>query len=114
MMAAMVVRESTTRDARPGPPVRLAAPRRPRLPGVAALLSLIVVAILWVANDGLTELAAPATALTAIGRLTGLLAADLLLIQVLLMARVPWIERAWGQDQLARWHRLVGFTSINL
>ena len=30
------------------------------------------------------------------------------------MARVPWVERAFGQDRLARWHRLVGFTSFNL
>jgi predicted ferric reductase len=27
---------------------------------------------------------------------------------------VPWIERAYGQDRLARWHRLAGFTSFNL
>ena len=30
------------------------------------------------------------------------------------MARVPWVERAFGQDRLARWHRLVGFTSFCL
>jgi predicted ferric reductase len=30
------------------------------------------------------------------------------------MARVPWVERSFGQDRLARWHRLVGFTSFHL
>ena len=30
------------------------------------------------------------------------------------MARVPWVERAFGQDRLARWHRLLGFTSFSL
>ena len=30
------------------------------------------------------------------------------------MARVPLLERAFGQDRLARIHRLVGFTSFNL
>ena len=30
------------------------------------------------------------------------------------MARVPVLERAFGQDRLARLHRLVGFTSFNL
>ena len=30
------------------------------------------------------------------------------------MARVPTLERAFGQDRLARLHRLVGFTSFNL
>ena len=38
----------------------------------------------------------------------------LLLAQVLLMARVPLLERAFGQDRLARMHRVVGFTSFNL
>jgi predicted ferric reductase len=55
-----------------------------------------------------------ADALTSLGRLSGLIAADLLLAQVLLMARVPWIERSYGQDELARRHRLVGFWSFNL
>jgi ferredoxin-NADP reductase/DMSO/TMAO reductase YedYZ heme-binding membrane subunit len=45
---------------------------------------------------------------------SGLWASALLLVQVFLMARVPWFEQAWGQDGLARTHRLVGFTSFNL
>ena len=52
--------------------------------------------------------------MSAVGRLTGLLASDLLLLQVLLMARVPLVERAFGQDRLARWHRWTGFTSFHL
>jgi predicted ferric reductase len=48
------------------------------------------------------------------GQLTGLLASDLLLIQVLLMARIPFAERAYGQDELARRHRLAGFASFSL
>jgi predicted ferric reductase len=55
-----------------------------------------------------------AGALTSIGRLTGLVASDLLLIQVLLIARIPMVERSYGQDELARRHRLVGFWSFNL
>ena len=30
------------------------------------------------------------------------------------MARVPLVERAFGQDRLARWHRWTGFTSFHL
>src|SRR5207248_2670013 len=52
--------------------------------------------------------------LTSLGRLTGLVSADLLLLQVLLMARIPWAERSYGQDELARRHRLVGFGSVTL
>jgi predicted ferric reductase len=39
------------------------------------------------------------------GRLTGLLAEVLVLAQILLAARVPWLEKAVGQDRLLRWHR---------
>jgi predicted ferric reductase len=81
--------------------------------GVVAGVSLIIVLALWVRNQGVQQLAAGgAEAVTALGRVTGLLASDLLLLQVLLMARVPLVERAFGQDRLARWHRWTGFTSF--
>jgi predicted ferric reductase len=91
------------------PPARLAAPRR-RWAGfawLAVLLSVVIVVLLWLVNGGVNG--SPATSL---GRLTGLQASDLLLIQVLLMARIPWVERSFGQDALARGHRLVGFMSF--
>src|SRR6185437_16457660 len=65
-------------------------------------------------NESLSQLTAAGGALNALGRLTGLVAAELLLVQVLFMARVPWLERSYGQDRLARWHRWTGFTSFNL
>jgi predicted ferric reductase len=77
--------------------------------------SVLVVVALWLAGRGVQLLASkPADQLTSVGRLTGLVAADLLLVQVFLMARVPMIERSYGQDELARRHRLVGFWSFNL
>ncbi len=80
----------------------------------AGWLVLLVVTALWVKGGGVQELTSVSGALTSLGRLTGLIASALLLIQVFLMARVPWVEQAWGQDELARTHRLVGFTSFNL
>ncbi|MEU3456421.1 ferredoxin reductase family protein [Micromonospora sp. NPDC006766] len=81
----------------------------------AAVLSLLVVTALWTADRGGQELlAGPATGLTSLGRLAGLISADLMLIQVVLMARVPLIERRFGQDRIAHWHRLAGFTSFHL
>jgi predicted ferric reductase len=74
----------------------------------------LFVTALWVAGGGVQELGTMAGFLTSTGRLTGLVASALLLVQVLLMARVPWVEQAWGQDELARTHRLVGFTSFTL
>lgn len=81
---------------------------------VALWLSLLLVSYWWAAGGGVQELTIWQTALTSLGRLTGLVASDLLLVQVLLMARVPVLEAAFGQDQLAKQHRVVGFTSITL
>ena len=78
--------------------------------GAGALL----VTYWWAAGGGIQALGTFGTGLTSGGRLTGLLASFLLLVQVVLMARVPVLERAFGQDRLARTHRLVGFTSVNL
>ena len=80
--------------------------------GLTAWLSVLFMVALWVSGRGLQDLGTDF--LTSTGRLTGLLSADLLLLQVLLMARIPWVERSYGQDELARRHRLVGFTSITL
>jgi len=80
-----------------------------------AWVSGLIVAVLWLSGGGLAALGStPAGLLISLGRLSGLVAADLLLVQVFLMARVPAIERTHGQDELARRHRLVGFWSFNL
>jgi predicted ferric reductase len=75
---------------------------------------MLMVVALWVTGGGVQAFAGLGTGLTSLGRLTGLVASDLLLIQVLLMARIPMVERTYGQDELARRHRLVGFWSFNL
>jgi predicted ferric reductase len=79
----------------------------------ALWLSLLLVSYWWVVDGGVQDLAGWATGLTSIGRLTGLVSSVLLLAQVVLMARVPVLERAFGQDRLARLHRIVGLTSFN-
>ncbi|HQY34004.1 MAG TPA: ferredoxin reductase family protein [Actinotalea sp.] len=77
--------------------------------------SYLVVVALWVHHGGVADLTAGmGSALTSLGRLTGLISADMLLLQVIGMARVPWIERAYGQDRITRSHRLLGFWSVNL
>jgi len=92
---------------------------RPRLEGwrvgsvaVIWLSSLFVVA-LWVSGGGLEDLFTwRADAVNSLGRVTGLIAANLLLCQVLLMARIPLFERGFGRDGMTRMHRLVGFWSF--
>jgi predicted ferric reductase len=83
--------------------------------GTAAIASVVVVLALWLRDTGLQAFTiGGATAASSLGRVTGLVASDLLLLQVFLMARVPWLERAFGQDRLARWHRYAGLTSFAL
>ncbi len=105
----------------PGAPARAAvALRRPAMRhwwadavGLVVWATFLVVVALWVSNGGPTDLAAGGGgALTSAGRLLGLLASDLMLWQVLAMARIPWVERAFGQDRIARWHRWLGFSSF--
>src|SRR6478735_2930733 len=80
---------------------------------VAIWLTSLFVAALWVAGGGVDAvLGGGADALSAAGRLCGLVAANLLLYQVLLMARVPLFERGFGHDAITRMHRHVGFWSF--
>ncbi|QAY71371.1 ferredoxin reductase family protein [Xylanimonas protaetiae] len=73
----------------------------------------LVVAVTWLHGGGLASLAAGGgEAVTALGRLAGLTSANLLLYQVLLMARVPVFERGLGRDALVRAHRTTGFWSF--
>jgi predicted ferric reductase len=46
--------------------------------------------------------------LTSLGRITGLLGAYLALVQLLLLARLPAMERLYGFDRLTVWHRRNG------
>jgi hypothetical protein len=56
-------------------------------------VSLLVVTALWVSNGGVQQISGGgAGAVSALDRLTGLWASDLLLPQVLLMARIPLVE----------------------
>lgn len=100
-----------------GPARRLPARPAPRrwwrdVAGALAVLTLVAVTALWTANHGIGNRQGLGEPATTLGRLTGLWASDLLLLQVLLMARIPWVERAYGQDLLARRHRLAGFWSF--
>jgi predicted ferric reductase len=82
---------------------------------VAALLlwlGLLLVTYWWVADGGVADLGQWVSGLTSLGRLAGLWAADLLLIQVLLMSRFPLLEDAFGRDRLTRIHRVIGLLSF--
>ncbi len=83
---------------------------------VAALVGLgaVVVIGLWVHDTPGRALHTFGDELTAAGRVTGLLGTYLILVQVLLMARLPWLERLIGTVRLVVWHRLNGIYSVGL
>jgi predicted ferric reductase len=80
--------------------------------GPAAIGTVVVCFFMWIRNEGLASLTVFDTALGSLGLLTGLLASDLMILQVVMLARIPWVEQAWGHDLLARRHRYLGYASF--
>lgn len=75
---------------------------------------LVSVVALW-APLGLQLLAGgPGEQLLAIGQLLGLLATFFALTQFMLMGRIGWVERHFGLDRLASYHRFNGYMAIAL
>jgi len=69
---------------------------------------------MWVRHGGIATAGTPGGIATAAGQLTGLFGTYAVLMQLLLMARLPWLERYVGLDHLAVWHRWNGFLAVNL
>jgi predicted ferric reductase len=72
-----------------------------------------VTALAITAETG-AEFRAPGGAATFLGSLTGLVGTYLALLMVLLVSRIPAIERVLGQDGLLRWHRRLAPWPISL
>ena len=73
-----------------------------------------VITWLWVHGGNVTKVHTTGEVFTSIARLTGLQSAYLALIQVVLLARLPALERIVGFDRLSRWHRWNGHVCIDL
>lgn len=72
----------------------------------------VVILAMWIRHGNLHELATPAGIVTAIGELAALYGTYLVLIQLVLMSRSPWLDQVFGQDRLVAAHRWVGFGAI--
>lgn len=72
------------------------------------LLSLALVIWFWWSNSGLLMLGDRSDVFVSLGRLTGLLATYLVLWELLLIGRQPWLERVFGLDRLADFHHWNG------
>jgi predicted ferric reductase len=82
----------------------------------AAVVAANVVLMVWLWWNGgnVTHVKSTGDLLVSIARLTGLLGAFSALLQVLLLARIPWIERPVGFDRLTVWHRWNGHACLYL
>jgi ferredoxin-NADP reductase/DMSO/TMAO reductase YedYZ heme-binding membrane subunit len=92
-------------------PRRRPARQRPVVVDLLAALAglgLGITLALAISAESAGSLGAPGGIATALGRLTGLLAAYAMVVVVLLVARIPPLERAIGQDRLVAWHRRLG------
>jgi predicted ferric reductase len=94
------------------------ARRTRQLLGVALLAVLLantaILVNLWLQGGGITSVNSMGALFTSIGRITGLLGAYLLLVQVILVARISLLERVTGFDRYTRWHRLNGKACLYL
>ena len=70
-----------------------------------AWFSVIAVTAMFLIDGGLKSLSDPSSILSAIDRLTALVATDLLLIDILLIARIPWIDHYFGHDRATTAHK---------
>ncbi|HEY2313968.1 MAG TPA: ferredoxin reductase family protein [Streptosporangiaceae bacterium] len=98
-------------------PRRPAPVPRPRFVDACAAVAGIgfgAVVATVITSESHGSLAAPGGLLTAAGRLAAFTGTYLILIMVVLVARLPWLERSVGQDQLIRWHRRVSPWAISL
>src|SRR4051812_30296742 len=72
----------------------------------------VVTIAMWLRHGQLSAASGPGGAATAAGQILALVGTYAALVQVLLMSRIAWLERAIGLDMLAVWHRWLGFAVV--
>jgi predicted ferric reductase len=105
------------RDRKRRPPHRGGPAPRPAVAGAALLMAgvgLGATAALTVTAETAGQLSAAGGLATFAGNVTGMVGTYLALMMVLLVSRIPAIERVLGQDGLLRWHRRLAPWPISL
>ncbi|GAC1521880.1 MAG: ferric reductase-like transmembrane domain-containing protein [Chloroflexota bacterium] len=74
----------------------------------------MVIVFLWLHDGGVSGVHSAGTLFASLGRISGLLGAYLLLIQILLLAHIRWFERLVGFGRLTTWHRTNGKICFSL
>lgn len=67
-----------------------------------------------ITTESVHQIRAPGGLALFIGSITGLAGTYLALVMVLIVSRVPYVERVLGQDGLLRWHRRIAPWPISL
>ncbi|MBW4079462.1 MAG: hypothetical protein HIU84_13345 [Acidobacteria bacterium] len=90
------------------------------IPWVADTLALVagvgfgVVIALAISSESQSLLSSPGGWFDAVARVAALTGTYLMLVMIVLIARLPWLERTVGQDRLVKWHRRIGGWPIAL
>jgi predicted ferric reductase len=82
--------------------------------GVLLVANMIVLVAMWLRHGGLDTISGPGGPMIAVGQISGLLAMLAVLVELALLARIPWLERRLGFDRLAVLHRWTGFAVVDL
>lgn len=106
-------RARTSARTRPPQVPRVWSIRASDVTAVVAFNAILIVGM-WVRHGGLQLLGSMSANLTGLGELTALLGTYGALVQIVLMSRSPWLERRFGMDRLAQWHRWLGFSTVVL
>ncbi len=95
-------------------------PEEARRAASAAALTLIIagngaaIVWMWLHDGGISGVHGRPEAFISLGRITGLLGVYLALLQVLMLSRLPPLERLVGFDRLTAWHRVNGKLCVSL
>jgi len=73
-----------------------------------AWATVVFVAAMFFLDGGITKFDNLTDTLGALSRLTALVGTDLLLIHMLLVARVPWLDKYYGHDRVTIAHKKLG------
>ena len=92
---------------------RIRPRRNPAIP-ILLIVAAGAAGVLWLWWDNTASIAGTEAQILNAGRITGILAGYLMALVVILMARVPALERRVGSDRIARWHAMSGRYTICL
>jgi predicted ferric reductase len=75
-------------------------------------VNVAVITAMWWRHNGTQAFRDGTGRLLAAGQLLALYGTFLVLVQLVMVARTPWLEQRYGMDNLTRWHRVAGAAMV--